>query len=71
MNTLLVRNFLTVNCTAVRQFLAPTITSLLLVSTEQNGKQACLKCSNDTLTAVTSRGGLATAVDIGLHCFEL
>lgn len=71
MNALLVRNILTINFTAVRQLLAPRITSLLLVSTEQNGKQACRKCSSGTFTAVMPRGGLTTAVGRGLNCFGL
>jgi len=58
MNILLVRNFLTINCTEVRQLLAPRITSLLFVSSEQTGKQPCRKCANDTFTAATPRGGL-------------
>jgi hypothetical protein len=71
MNSILDRHFFTIHCTAIRQLLAPRIASLSLVSTEQNGKQACRKCGSATFTAVMPRGGLATAVDIGLHCFEL
>jgi hypothetical protein len=57
-NNLLVRNFLTINYTEVRQLLAPRITSLLFVSSEQKGKQPCRKCAGNTFTAATPSGGL-------------
>jgi len=71
MSSLLVRHFF-YNKLYLSKTIARTKNHVIIVGLHgTKWKVSLLEVRHVTFTAVMPRGGLATAVDIGLHCFEL